>query len=75
MCDCNAMQGAAATFTNLTLLVPGSIRVGGLAGLYDAASIAKLGLDHQVRAFALTPNPNPNPNPPSNPNPNPKGLR
>jgi 2-polyprenyl-6-methoxyphenol hydroxylase-like FAD-dependent oxidoreductase len=42
------VQGAAATFTNLTLLVPGSIRVGGLAGLYDATSIAKLGLDHQV---------------------------
>lgn len=42
------LQGAAATFTNVTLLVPGSIRVGGLAGLYDAASIAKLGLDHQV---------------------------
>ena len=41
-------------FTALTLLSAGSIHVGGVAGMYNAASIAKLGLDHQVRAPATS---------------------
>eukprot|EP00959_Pyramimonas_sp_CCMP1952_P261797 5474433-Pyramimonas_sp.AAC.1 len=38
-----------AKFLAITLLAPGGVRVGGVAGLYDSASVAKLGLDAQVQ--------------------------